>query len=150
MDNGNSFIQRLPEEELKKVVEQQTQEIAIKQLEYEAERRKKETQSSFVHECNGDRNMFLILLIYSEDESRYWEICDDRQSAYDFIKDNIKEIDVDGSRVISETVSFADDISVADFMLHVLETGKIEDPGYDPIAEGDIPADYATELDEEN
>ena len=91
--------------------------------------------------------MFLILLIYEEDESRYWEICEDRQSAYDFIKDNIKAIDVDNSRVISETVSFANDISVADFVLHVLETGKIIDEGYDPIAEGDIPADYESDVD---
>lgn len=87
----------------------------------------------------GDTNSFLVLVMYNNDET-HWEIFPSRQETYDFIKDSREDIDWVETKVISETLSFIDGISAAAFMAHVIETGKIEDPGFDPFEY--IPGDY--------
>ena len=82
----------------------------------------------------GDKNAFLILVEYRDDcdADRYWEIIENRQKTYTWLKENMKYIDLIQTRVVSETLSFTDDISAAAFMVYCLDSGKIEDPGFDP------------------
>ena len=82
----------------------------------------------------GATNTFLVLLSgeYEREEFREWKLCYGRQEAYDFIKSFIEQIDLVESYIVSEKNTIEEKIHVIEFLRHVLETGKIEDPGFDP------------------
>ena len=69
---------------------------------------------------------------YEGEEFREWKLCYGRQEAYDFIKSFIEQIDLVESYIVSEKNTIEEKVHVIEFLRHVLETGKIEDPGFDP------------------
>ena len=150
-----NFISR-PEsqEELDEIVQKQMEQFeknssvedAIEKLTEENEKRKEYRKNNFERSASrGDKNAFLLLVTFN-DGTLHWEICEDRAKAYEFLKWNIEDIDLIETQIISETLSFVDSISAASFLVHVIDSGKIVDPGFDPMDY--IPPDYDIDEDE--
>lgn len=98
----------------------------------------------------GATNSFLILLNGQDEEGREfheWDIKIGRQEAYDYIKDSIEFLDLVNSFIVSEKNTIEERIPVIEFLRHVLESGKIEDPGFDP--DDYLIGDYVEEDSEE-
>lgn len=93
----------------------------------------------------GKTNEFLVLLKgeYEGEEFSEWQICVGREEAYEYIKEFIEYIDLFESFIVSEKDTFKDRIRVIKFLKHVIASGKIDDPGFDPddYIQGDYDSD---------
>lgn len=109
---------------------------------------------TFKDEDKGKSSKFLLLLVGSDpqdgEEWRHWEIVTGRQEAYDTIKGYIETLDVVSSTITVEVETITQRKRVIDFLRYVLESGKIEDPGFDPMdyVKGDL-VDFFEDEDEE-
>ena len=84
----------------------------------------------------GRTKTFLVLLSGNDEEGNEftdWNFCNGRAEAYSYIKSYIEYIDLYESYIIGNDNEVKDAIRVIDYLNHVLETGKIEDPGFDPM-----------------
>ena len=97
----------------------------------------------------GKTKTFLVLLVGTDgdDEYSYWELCVGRQAAYDLIKSFIESVDLINSYIVAEDDSIKNKKRVIDFLRYVLDSGKIEDPGFDPMDY--VVGDYEYEDDKE-
>ena len=90
-----------------------------------------------VDENDPGKTKTFLLLIYGTDNDGedfyHWEMCVGRQNAYDCVKAFIEIIDFDKSYIVAEDSIIEDKVRVIDFLKHVIESGKIEDPGFDPM-----------------
>lgn len=131
--------------------EEEAEKIAARQLieeYYDKENGRKATPLVMVEDPKdkGKTNKFLVILSMF-DETKDWKICFGRDEAYGYIKDFIEVIDITESYIISEKDIIEDKISVYTFLKHVIESGKIEDPGFDP--DDYLQGDYDHEEEEE-
>lgn len=144
--------QRISQEQIKQLEEQ------IKLNEYKAklEEEKQSKRETFRENTNpdiGDSNMFLVLIQYNEasyqedHDAKDWEICTSRKEAYEYIKANLEVANLLESQVISETLPFTDSISAGAFICYCLDSGKIEDEGFDPRDGEHLPVDFDPEED---
>lgn len=102
----------------------------------------------------GKNSKFLLLLIGNDpddgEEYRTWEIVTGRQEAYDTIKAYIDTLDLISSTITVEVETITQRKRVIDFLLYVLETGKVEDPGFDPMdyVDGDLADEEEYEIED--
>lgn len=153
---GTSFIKRYDEDhrdELEEITQKQIEDIETSAEAEEIKQRlinnkiRRDENFQRLSEDRGDKNYFLVLAEYNEKcgEGRYWEIFKNREEAYKWIKDSMSELDLYLSQVVSETLSFVDSLSAGAFLLYCLESGKIEDPGFDPRDNENLAEDYTIE-----
>lgn len=143
------------EDALKEADRLQREEAEAKLAKIKEQNKGKAT--SFVtlkEEDRGKTGKFLLLLIGTDpddgEEYRTWEICTGRQEAYDTIKGYIDSLDVVSSTIVAEVETITQRKRVIDFLRYVLDTGKVEDPGFDPMdyVDGDL-EEFQSEEEEE-
>lgn len=75
---------------------------------------------------------YLILLVVGEDDEQVFQGVIGRQEAFEYIKQMVEIIDLDESKILSETTTFSEAISVYDFMKNCIVKDVVENPdGFD-------------------
>lgn len=97
----------------------------------------------------GKTDPVLVLLVgeYENEEFNTWKLCIGREETYYFIKDNIENIDLVESFILTKSRVYDERINCYKYLLSVLENGKIVDDGFDPADY--MPGDYLEDEEEE-
>lgn len=87
------------------------------------------------HETDSaESRMYLVLIVGTDEngeEFKDWQFIVGRKTAYDYIKSMVENIDLIESRIVVESETISETKTVLQFMKYVLDTGLIEDPGFD-------------------
>ena len=149
-----SFIVNYDKEDQEKLnerVEDQINKIMMGEAQKQVDQNRDRIYNNFeaLSKNRGDKNRFLLLIQSTEtyDSARNWEIMDSRQDAFDYLREGVDGIDLIESLVVSETLSFVDSLTAADFLIYCIENEKVEiNEPFDP--RDYLPDDYEVEYED--
>lgn len=97
--------------------------------------RKADNLKNIEDETDPELRQYIILIYGSGEEDEYrWESMTGRTTMYKYIKDNVEDIDVDQSIILTENVAIKDAFTVSQFVKYLQNGNLIEDEDFFDIS----------------